>query len=170
MPAIENELCDLGIINTADTLLIIIDKIEQILKIDPFLKNATKTRIIIFNKSDLLNNEEKRKISATLKSKKYNFLLFSCKTKENIEELKESIFQSFNKIRIYTKEPGKQADTNPIIMPKESTVKDLAKKIFHNPVQIKETKITGPSSKFPNQKVGLDHEVKDKDIVEFYTR
>src|SRR3989344_8244904 len=66
-PAIENELCDQGIINTADTLLIIITDIEQLKEIEPFLINAAKSRIIIFNKSDLLSNEEKRKIEATLK-------------------------------------------------------------------------------------------------------
>jgi thiamine-monophosphate kinase len=35
--------------------------------------------------------------------------------------------------------------------------------------KVKETKITGPSSKFSNQKVGLEHVLKDKDIVEFKT-
>lgn len=170
MPAIENELCDLGIVNTADTLLIVIDKIEQIPETYQFLQNATKTRIIIFNKSDLLSQQEKRKASAQLQSKKYNFIMFSCKTKENIEQLKQKIFLSFNKIRIYTKQPGKKHDNEPVIMPANSTVKDVAKKIFHSSVEIKEIRITGPSSKFPNQKTSPDHVLKDKDIVEFYTK
>lgn len=173
LPAIENELCDQGLINTADTLLIIITDIEQLKEIEPFLINAAKSRIIIFNKSDLLNNEEKRKIEATLKSHKYNFVLFSCKEKEekDIKSLKEKIFQSFNKIRIYTKEPGKKADREPIVLNIGATVKDVAEKILHGfSKKIKETKVTGPSSKFPNQKVGLEHVLKDKDIVEFYTR
>lgn len=169
-PAIENELCDLGIINTADTLLIIINKTGQIAETEPFLKNATKNRIIIFNKIDLLNEQEKRKLTAFLQSKKYNFLLISCKTRENIENLKEKIFHSFNKIRIYTKQPGKKHDNEPVIMPLDSTVKNVAKKIFHSSVSIKEIRITGPSSKFPNQKTGLNHILKDKDIVEFHTK
>jgi len=171
MPAIENEICDLGIINTADTLIIIIDKLEQIKEIFLFLEKASSSRIILFNKTDLLSLEEKRKISAFLQSKKYNFILFSCKTKENLTELKEKIFQSFNKIRIYTKEPGKPLDNEPTIMPKSSTVKDVAEKILHGfSEKIKETRVTGPSSKFPNQKVGLEHEVKDKDVVEFHVK
>ena len=36
--------------------------------------------------------------------------------------------------------------------------------------KIKESKIWGPSSKFPGQQVGLQHELKDLDIVEFKTR
>jgi small GTP-binding protein len=171
-PAIENELCDLGIINTADTLLIVIDKISQIKEIEPFLQKAAKNKIIIFNKIDLLNEQEKRKISSHLQSKKYNFILISCKNKTNIEELKEKIFLSFNKIRVYTREPGKKTDKKePIILPKDSAVKDAAEKIFHGfSKQIKEIRITGPSSKFPNQKTGLSHILKDKDIVEFHTK
>lgn len=171
MPSIENEACNLGIINTADVLLIVIDKIQDIENIQPFLEKASEKRIIIFNKTDLLDENEKRKISATLQSKKYNFFLFSCKTKTNLQELKEKIFLCFGKIRIYTKQPGKPPDNNPVILQEGSTVKDIAEKIFHGlSSQIKETRITGPSSKFPNQKVGLSHELKDKDIVEFYTK
>ena len=173
LPAIENELCDQGIINTADTLLIVITDIKETQEIEPFLGNATKKRIIVFNKSDLLNEKEKRKQEERLKSKKYNFILFSCKAKDKlkIQELKEKIWQSFNKIRIYTKEPGKKADREPIVLNIGSTVKDVAEKILHGfSKNIKETKVTGPSSKFPNQKTGLDHILKDRDIVEFYTR
>ncbi|GAH50019.1 unnamed protein product, partial [marine sediment metagenome] len=32
----------------------------------------------MFTKSDILTNTEKRKISATLQSKKYNFVIISC--------------------------------------------------------------------------------------------
>lgn len=172
MPAIENEICDLSLINTADTLIIVVDKPEQLQEIFPFLENSTKNRIIIFNKSDLLSSEEKRKISAFLQSKKYNFILVSCKTKENINELKEKIWKSFGKIRVYTKEPGKQPDMkDPLILQEGSTVKDAAEKILHGlSEQVKETKVTGPSSKFPNQKVGLEHILKDKDVVEFHTK
>ncbi|OGJ22080.1 hypothetical protein A3K73_06550 [Candidatus Pacearchaeota archaeon RBG_13_36_9] len=172
MPAIENELCDLGVVNTADTLLIMITAVEQLKQIEPFLSRASKTRIIIFNKIDTLNENEKRKAYANLQSKKYNFLLISCKTKESIEQLKDKIFQSFNKIRVYTKEPGKPADKNePIILLQNSTVKDAAEKILHGfSLKIKQAKVTGPSSKFPNQKVGSDHVLKDRDIIEFYTK
>lgn len=169
LPAIENELCDLGVINTADTLLIVINKTEQIEEVTPFLENATKKRIIVFNKIDLLDLEEKRKVKARLQSKKYNFALLSCKTKEGLKELKDKIFQSFDKIRVYTKEPNKLPDNRPVILPPESTVKNVAEKIFHSSVKIKEVRVTGPSSKFPNQKVSLDHILKDKDIVEFHT-
>jgi len=153
-------------------LLIVVTSVEQLKQIEPFLTRASKTRMIILNKIDILNENEKRKVTAHLQSKKYDFIMLSCKTKENIEFLKDKIFKSFNKIRVYTKEPGHPADKNePIILPQNSTVKDAAEKILHGlSSKIKQAKVTGPSSKFPNQKVGLEHVLKDRDIVEFYTK
>jgi uncharacterized protein len=172
LPAVENELCDLGIVNTADTLIIILDNIEQLKTIEPFLSRASKSKIIVFNKIDLLSENEKRRVFANLSSKKYNFVMISCKTQENLEVLKNKIFASFGKIRVYTKEPGKPVDKeDPIMLPIGSTVKEAAEKILHGfSFKIKQAKVTGPSSKFPNQKVGLEHVLKDKDIVELYTK
>lgn len=168
MPAVNHETFDYGLANTADILLIVVTSISQLNQISPFINNRKGKKVIVFNKSDLLSREEKRKISAYLQSKKYNFILVSCKTKENIGELKLKLIESSEVIRIYTKQPGKQADETPIVMPQNSTVKDVAEKIFHGfSEKVKETRVTGPSGKFPNQKVSLSHTLKDKDIVEF---
>ena len=168
-PAVDSENFDTGIINTTDLILITITNLEQINQIKEIIKNRTKAKqIIIFNKSDLSNENQKRKISETLKSKKYNFALISTKSCENIEDLKEKIFQSFEIVRIYLKEPGKQPIDKPMILKPGATIKEVAEKIKKGlSNQVKQTIITGPSSKFPNQKVGLKHIVKDKDIIEF---
>ncbi|MEK6875745.1 MAG: GTPase [Nanoarchaeota archaeon] len=173
-PAIESEYYDKGLSNTADTLIILITGLEQI---GPFLEKLKKSiaeKIIIFNKSDLFSKEDKRKIEETLKSKRYNYEIISIKEKQNIDSLKEKIFKSFKKIRIYTKEPGKsfeQKNERPIILAPGSIIQDVAEKIlkgFSN--KVKETRIWGPSSKFPGQIVSLKHELKDLDIVEFKVR
>lgn len=169
MPAINSEYSDLSLVNTADTLLIVIDNPKQLAEIFPLIEKAFGEKLIILNKIDLLTEEDERRLSSQLQSKKLNFVLFSCKTLENLEELKEKIWLSFHKIRIYTKEPGKPLDNEPVILNPGSTIKELAEKIFHKSIKIKEIKVTGPSSKFPNQKIGLEHVLKDKDIVEFRT-
>jgi len=52
----------------------------------------------------------------------------------------------------------------------ETTVREVAEKILKGFAdKVKETKIWGPSSKFPGQVVGLSHKLKDLDIVEFKT-
>ena len=170
LPAAESEFFDQGIANTADVLLIVITNLEEFQKIKCHLEKAVGNRLVIFNKIDLLNENDRRISEARLKTNKIDFVMYSAKTKENIELLKERIFQKFNKIRIYTKQPKHPADSDPVIMLPESTVKQVADKIFHGfSDKVKEARVTGPSSKFPNQKVGLEHILKDKDIVEFKT-
>jgi len=171
LPSVKNENFDVGIANTADLILMVITGLSQIEALNKFIPKANGKKLIIFNKTDLLNEAEKRKISETLKSKKYNFIMLSCKDKQNIEELKEKIFQSFNITRVYLKEPGKNPSNKPLIMQPNSTILDVAKKISKQMASnIKEVHIWGPSSKFPNQRIGLSHVVKDKDIVEFKTK
>ncbi len=172
IPAVESEYYDRGVANSADSILILITNLNQIQEIEKELNKFRGKKIIVFNKEDLLSENERRKISATLQSKKYNFVLISVKNKEGIEELKEKIFQSFGKIRVYTKQPNeKQKAKKPIILLPESTVRNVAEKILKGfSSKIKEARIWGPSSKYPGQVVGLVHKVKDLDVVEFKTR
>lgn len=172
LPPIASENFDKSLVNSADTLLIVIEKIHEIKTILDSLKNINQKakKIIIFTKSDLYDSETRRKIFETLRSKKYNFILTSTTTNEGIEELKEKILNSFDVIRVYTRHPGTRQDNVPVILPPNSTLQNVAEKILHGySKKVKYAKITGPSSKFKDQRVGLKHIVKDKDIVEFFT-
>jgi len=172
IPSIDSDNFDYGLANSADIIIFIITNIEQISKIEEKLKKSVGKKIILMNKSDLMTENEKRKITATLKSKypKYSPVVFSINSKENIEELKEKILENFEIVRIYLKEPGKPVTDKPLVVPPKTTLKGVAEKIKNGlSNRVKEVRITGPSSKFPNQKVGLSHIVKDKDIVEFKT-
>jgi len=180
LPPIASKKFNKGIINSIKTLILVIEKINEINFILKEITNKESKKIIVFNKIDLYNRDIKRKISETLKSKRYNFVLTSTKTGEGLDKLKEKIMKTFPIIRIYTKSSNeknqskkakiKKQKNKPVILQKGSTLQDVAEKIFHNyPKKIKYAKITGPSCKFPNQKVGLKHIVKDKDIVEFFT-
>jgi ribosome-interacting GTPase 1 len=168
VPAFESEYYDRGIVNTTDTILILTNNLEQIKEIEDELSRVKGKKIIIFNIMD--DGKDVRKISATLQSKKYNFVIVNTHTKEGFTELKDKLFQSFNKIRIYTKEPGKEKSPKPMILDPGTNVKKVAGKILKNLSDLKETKIWGPSSKFPGQKVGFQHELKDLDVVEFKTK
>jgi ribosome-interacting GTPase 1 len=174
IPAIEGEHFDKGLVHTADTILIIATKIQEIEEIKKKLPLAEAKKIIVFNKSDKLSPEEKSKINATLQSKKYHFEIISCIPfwpENNIEELKKKIFNSFEIIRIFTKEPGKEKSKKPVIMKPNSTLKDVAEKILKGfSKKVKKARIWGPSSKFSGQIVGLNHKLKDLDTVEFTTR
>jgi len=170
IPPIGSENFDHGIVNNADTILIVVEKIPEIQEVISSLRNKNSKRIIIFNKIDLYDSGTIRKISETLKSKRYNFALVSANNNFGIEDLKEKIFNSFEKIRIYTRQPGKKEDNAPVIMNPNSSIEEVAEKILRGySKKVKFAKIFGPSAKFNGQKVGLKHILKDKDIIEFYT-
>lgn len=163
-----------SLVNSTDTILLTIDDLEQIKKSEEFLYRAKGKIITIFNKLDNISENEKRKIEATLKSKfkKTDYIFFSnTPTKLETENLKQKIFETFPVIRIYTKEPKKIASREPMILKRKSTVTDAAEKILKGlSKKIKKAKIWGPSSKFGGQMVGLDHKLKDKDVVELQTK
>ncbi len=169
LPSIGSPNFDSGIANNADCLLVVINKIEEIAEIEKVLTRATGKKIIVFTKIDLLSSEERRKLEDRCRSKRIG-VNFVSSNGEGILDLKKRIFESMNMIRVYMKEPGKAASNIPAVMPIGSTVKDVAEGIFHGfSKKVKETRITGPSGKFMNQKVGIGHELKDRDVVEFHT-
>ena len=171
IPSIGNENFDRSVANTADCLIIVITSLEELKEIERYLQRAVGKKLIVFNKSDKLSQTEKRKLEATIKSKRLNAITTSAATGQGITELKQKIFKLMRVIRIYTKEPGKPKSPIPIVLPEKSKVKDVAEEIRKGfSSEIKETRLTGPSSKFPNQRVGLSHILKDLDIIEFHTK
>lgn len=171
LPAIGSENFDMGIVNTADCIIEVLTSIDQIDNISQYLTKAYGKRIIVINKSDILNDEDKRRLKDKIRSKKISAILISTLTDEGIEELKDKIIKAMPLIRVYTKEPGKVSSGIPMILKINATVKDAAESILKGFSQkVKVARVTGPSSKFPNQKVGLSHTLKDLDIIEFYTK
>lgn len=169
LPAIGSENFDSGLVNTADCLLLVVEKLDDVRLIEPRLKRAHGKQLIVITKLDLLTDEQRRKLEMTIKSKRLNAVLISNTTKENIDMVKEHVLQGMHIIRVYTKEPGKQPASIPVVLPEGSTVRNVAESILKGfSARVKETRLTGPSSKFPNQRVGLTHVLKDKDIVEFH--
>jgi ribosome-interacting GTPase 1 len=172
MPPFPNE--DKSLINNADTLLITLNDPSQIQESEKYLQRSMAKKIYIFTKTDLLNEAEKRKLEANLKSKYKNidYFLFSNinHTSEELKHLKQKIFSTFPIIRVFTKQPKKEAGLIPMIMQIGATTSDVAEKILKGmSKRLKTTRIWGPSSKFPGQLVGKDHVLKDKDVVEFQT-
>ncbi len=171
LSSIGSDFLDIGIKNTADLIIIVANNLNDVDKIIPLTTKSYGKRLIAITKSDLLSQEELRKLEEKIRSKRLNAIIISCYNNHNINILKESIFHAMNVIRIYTKEPSKPVSTIPIVLPANSSVKDAAESILKGfSLKVKETRATGPSSKFPNQKVGLSHVLKDKDIVEFHTK
>jgi uncharacterized protein len=88
-------------------------------------------------------------------------------TDHQLLDLRDRIFLLLDKILIYTKKPGREAEMNqPLSLPKGSTVEALAKHLHKDFARkLKFAKVWG-STKFPGQRVGPDYILKNKDIVE----
>lgn len=91
----------------------------------------------------------------------------SAKAGIGLEKLGAEIFRMLGIIRVYTKEVGGEPAKKPIILRKGAKVIDVAK-IVHSQLyrNFKIARIWGPSAKYDAEKVGADHELADKDIVE----
>ena len=170
LPPIGGDDFDSNIANTADCLLIVVDKLDDLGEILGGLKRSVGKRFVVMNKADLLNSEELRKLVENMKSKKIDGVIVSAKTEMGVDVLKQLMFREMDIVRIYTKEPGKAKTKEPIVLKEGANVKDVAEHILKGfSGKVKETRLTGPSGKFVNQKVGLSHRVRDLDVVEFHT-
>jgi small GTP-binding protein len=132
--------------------------------IDALLENRHYVpSLIVINKCDELKKEE----ILNLKKKFPKAILISAEKNLGIEKLKKEIFEKTRIIRIFLKSRGKEPDMkNALIMHKGDTVYDLALKIHKDFIQyFKYAQVWGKSAKFPGQKLGLKHELKDKDVV-----
>jgi small GTP-binding protein len=92
-------------------------------------------------------------------------------TWENTPEQKkvalDLLFEVLDKVYVYTKKPGQEAATIPLIVNKGANVLDVAALVHKDIVQnFKYAKVWG-SAKFDGQRVAKDYLVQDGDIIEF---
>lgn len=169
-PSIGNGAFDIGLVNNANCLLLVVERLDDLNEIEKYLGRATGRKIVVVNKVDLLSPHDYRKLEERCKSKRLSYVFVSTLSGQGLFDLKRKIFEGMGVIRVYMKEPGKIASSFPAVLSVGSSVRDVAEGIFHGFSRtVKETRVTGPSAKFSNQKVGLSHILKDKDIVEFHT-
>ncbi len=122
--------------------------------------------IVIFNKIDMIPKEELEK----LKKAYFPDLCISAQKENHIGDLKDLIFNKLNLMRIYLKEPAKEADLKvPLIMSVNCNVRDVCNKLHRDFVKkFKFARVWGKSAKFGGQKLMLKHRLKDSDILELH--
>ncbi|MBI2666216.1 50S ribosome-binding GTPase [Candidatus Woesearchaeota archaeon] len=111
--------------------------------------------VICVSKADMIEEVALKKVMQQVQAD----LAVSAETGFHLEELKDKIFEKLDFIRIYMKEPKKDADLQePLIITRGSTVGDMFVRIW------------GSSAKFPGQRLMLNHRVADKDVVEIHVK
>jgi hypothetical protein len=143
-----------------------IDDIE-----DAILENVTvyKPTLVIVNKTDLERGVQEVHESG---SDTYIPVLFtSCLTGHGLSSIGETLFHTLGIVRVYTKEPNEpKPSEHPFVVKAGTTVKDLARSIHTDLAErYRYSRIWGPTSKFPGERVGPEHVLGDQDIVEIHS-
>jgi small GTP-binding protein len=121
--------------------------------------------VMAVNKVDLARPGQLDEVLAMYPDK--NVVPISAVTGLGIEDLKQTLYETIEMIRIYLKPQGKEADlVEPLIVKKGNTVGDVCE-IIHRDFRnnFRYAMVWGRSAKFPGQTVGLDHVVVDEDIL-----
>jgi len=137
---------------------------------DSIFGNAVyRPTMVIGNKADLQNSEAVIDSLRQAASPLDVMIISAEKTPELPQKLGSKLFDMLDIIRVYTKQPGKPAATEPIVARKRLTVGDLAKTIhtdFYK--RFRYARLWGPSAKFDNERVGVDRQLADGDVVQFH--
>ncbi len=100
---------------------------------------------------------------------KYGMIPVSAKYKTNIDTLKDTIYDTLDLITIYVKPPD--GEKEPMVIKRYSTVEMVCRNIHKDFVEkFKYGIVNGPSAKYPNHRVGLDHVLEDGDTVTLIVR
>jgi ribosome-interacting GTPase 1 len=138
---------------------------------DAIYGNAVyRPTLVLGNKLDLITDELDTEILIKTAGP-LDVLVASAEKPEGLrDKLGERLFDLIGVLRVYTKQPGKQVAEAPIVSRRGLTVGELAKMIHSDFYErFKYARIWGPSAKFDNERVGLDHILQDGDIVQFHT-
>ena len=86
-----------------------------------------------------------------------------------VEELRRALFEVLGVIRVYSKPPGRKADTaTPFILRRGATVLDAAEAIHRDFVaRLKYARLWG-QDEYQGQMVGRDHVLEDGDVLELH--
>ncbi|MCS7136582.1 MAG: FeoB small GTPase domain-containing protein [Nitrososphaerota archaeon] len=127
-----------------------------------------KKGLVILNKFDLMsgNIDEIEDLNLQLETP---LVKISAKDGKGLEELKRLIFENLGLMRVYTQKDGVIA-RKPIVVPIGTTVGQLAYLIHKELAEnFRYARVWGTSVKVQGQKVGADHVLQDKDLIEIFT-
>jgi len=122
--------------------------------------------VVAINKIDISTEEEIKNIEESL-PQTWPIMRISAFRGDGVEELKDFIYDNLGFMRVFLKPQGQEADlVDPLIVKDDSTVENVCNNLHRDFVRkFRFGRVKGPSAKFDWQRVGLDHLLKDGDIL-----
>lgn len=136
--------------------------------IDAVAENRVYTpAMVALTKVDMVDDDRAARAVQTLEADGWRVVPVSGTEMEGLEPLKQAVYDELDLIRVYLKPQGQEADMEePLVIRRGSTVADICRKLHRDFAdKFRYAVVTGPSSKFPEQTVGLDHTVEDTDVL-----
>jgi small GTP-binding protein len=126
--------------------------------------------IIALNKTDLISKKEYQELIQNIKD--FIIVPISAESNKGLEKLKRTLFNSLKFMRLYMRPQGGKTDyEEPLVIKSDSTVGmicDALHRDFRR--KFRYAMVWGKSAKFPGQVVGIDHILKDKDVLTIVIR
>lgn len=145
-----------------------LDEVEDAI----FQSTMYKPAVIVANKIDDESTIANLKSLETYVDGKLPIIAVSCKTKQGLEKLGQTLFKTMNIIRVYTKEPNeREFSKKPFILKRSATIQDLARSIHSDfRENFAFAKVWSKRLVFSPQKVGSSFVLQDGDIVEIHVK
>lgn len=149
--------------------------VQEDLRLERLVDHLAGNRIyvpglIVLNKIDLVGRDIVAGIRANLEG--WTLLPISAKEEVGIEALIETIYARLSFIRVYLKPRGQRdASEEPVILRDGATVADVCGLLHRDFVdRFRHARVWGPGARFPGQRVGMDHALRDGDVLTIATR
>jgi len=141
--------------------------------IDALEKNRVYTKgLVVVNKIDTVKSSEIKQLKERLeKLGVRDYVFVSGEKSTGIQELKQKIYSVLHFIRVYTKNKRGETTDKPLILTLGDTIRVMCEQIHRDFVKnFRYSLIWGASVKYPGQRVGLEHKLKDGDIVKIVVK
>jgi len=144
-----------------------LDSVEKSL----FETTVYKPTMVLINKIDVDESGQSYRRARQVVSKEIPVIPISTLRRIGLDDVGNLIFKTLDLIRIYTKPPIGKPSNKPLVVKRGATVLDVAK-IIHKDLyeNFAYARIWGLSAKYPGQRVGPNHVLEDRDIVEINTK
>lgn len=142
--------------------------IHQNITIDEFIDVLEGNRayiptVYVLSKADLVREMPKVPFS---------YIPISTERDTGIEELKKAVYDKLDLIHIFTKRRGEEADMDePMVVRKGITIAEVCEKLHRDlKKEFRYALVWGKSVKHQPQRVGLEHVMADRDIIQIIKR
>ncbi|HHY75986.1 MAG TPA: TGS domain-containing protein [Firmicutes bacterium] len=162
---------DDDVLDHAENLLAFMEENNVFIKNEGERNFKEKKAICAANKCDLPGAGERIELLREIIGDKLDIVPCSALTGEGLDlVLSKVFFDVLEKIRVYTRPPGKKPDfSQPFILPRGTTVIDAAREVHKEIAEtLKYARVWGKDV-FDGQMVPRDHVLKDGDVIAFYT-